>query len=339
MTFFHWLWSILISSKDWATRFSWGSRYQLGGCAGAASQGESSQSQLEAWIGVACVLWALIASLKTFPIWMIITFHLCLKSWWTICETRIQLMNCEGDKHIALILGFGLLGLFGNIIWVILGWVAKSGALGLGFLGTCWTYCGQLPISGQRCLLRTWSWRSSMASLCGLGLASRKHVMELSQNFASQFNQFWINYHRNQVVIARLPSIGNNRVVPFWQKHSNDPFVPWLRASSSPCCQHASPWQKKVKETGGNSSKESWSKPRSEKANNIQLNWCDIEVIDVVAGKGFQCKPSQRLCPTLTRTRASQGGFWLTKLNRPLSPKVSWLHPIDSDSWAYRLLI
>ena len=33
----------------------------------------------------------------------------------------------------------------------------------------------------------------------------------------------------------------------------------------------------KVKKMGGDPSKEMWSKPQSEKSNNIQINWCDIE--------------------------------------------------------------
>ena len=48
-----------------------------------------------------------------------------------------------------------------------------------------------------------------------------------------------------------------------------------------------------------------------------------LRLIDVGAGAKFQCKPSSSTCPTLTATRARQGGFWLTKANRALSPTDS----------------
>ena len=48
--------------------------------------------------------------------------------------------------------------------------------------------------------------------------------------------------------------------------------------------------------------------------------WVPVRLIDVGAGKKFQCKPKRLVAPTLTRTRAAQSGFWLTKLNRALSP-------------------
>ena len=49
----------------------------------------------------------------------------------------------------------------------------------------------------------------------------------------------------------------------------------------------------------------------------------DLRLIDVGAGKRFQCKPSFDVCPTLTHTRAKQRGFYLTKKNRALSPTDS----------------
>jgi len=49
-----------------------------------------------------------------------------------------------------------------------------------------------------------------------------------------------------------------------------------------------------------------------------------LRLVDVGAGKKFQCKPRRRIAPTLTRTRAAGSGFWLTKLDRPLSPTDYW---------------
>ena len=49
----------------------------------------------------------------------------------------------------------------------------------------------------------------------------------------------------------------------------------------------------------------------------------NLSLVDVGAGKRFQCKPTFDVCPTLTRTRAKQRGFYLTKKNRALSPKDS----------------
>jgi len=46
-------------------------------------------------------------------------------------------------------------------------------------------------------------------------------------------------------------------------------------------------------------------------------------LIDVGASKKFQNKPKRLVTPTLTKTRASSGGFWVTKLNRRLLPKDS----------------
>ncbi len=46
-----------------------------------------------------------------------------------------------------------------------------------------------------------------------------------------------------------------------------------------------------------------------------------LRVVDVGASKKFQGKPMLEICPTLTKTRASGKGFWLTSLQRPLTPK------------------
>ena len=49
-----------------------------------------------------------------------------------------------------------------------------------------------------------------------------------------------------------------------------------------------------------------------------------LRLIDVGASKKFQSKPRNFTTPTLTKARAYGGGFYLTKLNRSLSPKDSW---------------
>ena len=51
-----------------------------------------------------------------------------------------------------------------------------------------------------------------------------------------------------------------------------------------------------------------------------------LRVVDIGASKKFQGKPMLQLCPTLTKTRASQKGFWLTSLGRPLTPKDTWFN-------------
>ena len=59
----------------------------------------------------------------------------------------------------------------------------------------------------------------------------------------------------------------------------------------------------------------------------------ELRLVDVGAGRRFQCKPRRNVAPTLTKTRASQGGFWLTKLERPLSPTESWQKITNSSFW------
>ena len=49
-----------------------------------------------------------------------------------------------------------------------------------------------------------------------------------------------------------------------------------------------------------------------------------IRMVDVGATAKFQSKPRLHHSPTLTKTRASGGGFYLTKLNRRLLPKDAW---------------
>ena len=46
-----------------------------------------------------------------------------------------------------------------------------------------------------------------------------------------------------------------------------------------------------------------------------------LRLVDVGATKKFQNNPKRITAPTLTKTRASGGGFYLTKLNRRLLPK------------------
>ncbi len=50
-----------------------------------------------------------------------------------------------------------------------------------------------------------------------------------------------------------------------------------------------------------------------------------LRLIDVGATRKFQGKPRRMTSPTLTKTRASGGGFYLTKLKRRLLPKVAWM--------------
>ena len=64
--------------------------------------------------------------------------------------------------------------------------------------------------------------------------------------------------------------------------------------------------KKKIREMGGDPTSQIW-------------------LVDVGASKKFQNKPALTTTPTLTKTRAGGGGFWLTKLNRRLLPKDSWI--------------
>ena len=50
-----------------------------------------------------------------------------------------------------------------------------------------------------------------------------------------------------------------------------------------------------------------------------------LRLVDIGATPKFQSKPRRHTIPTLTKTRAAGGGFWLTKLERRLLPKDSWL--------------
>lgn len=50
-----------------------------------------------------------------------------------------------------------------------------------------------------------------------------------------------------------------------------------------------------------------------------------LRLVDIGASAKFQSKPRKFTTPTLTKTRAAGGGFWLTKLERRLLPKDSWL--------------
>ncbi len=50
-----------------------------------------------------------------------------------------------------------------------------------------------------------------------------------------------------------------------------------------------------------------------------------LRLIDVGATRKFQGKPKRMTSPTLTKTRASGGGFYLTKLRRRLLPKDAWM--------------
>ena len=68
---------------------------------------------------------------------------------------------------------------------------------------------------------------------------------------------------------------------------------------------------KRVRELGGDPKKEIW-------------------LIDVGASKKFQNVPKHQITPTLTKTRAAGGGFWLTKLKRRLLPKDSWIPDLGS---------